>query len=658
MNPYFHLELSIDSSPKNANFAAMKSKNLARVANTVFITFSIVSFSIAQSDSIVGFSARNEVVFKGVINQTENWKGLKAALKAFKLANEAVTIGKKSKNWSFYNAKGEKIIDSVDTFIADKNLGVKFSKNYGLGLISNEGLLKVPPQYLEIKMQDGYLLGKAQHSIIIKNEQEQTVKQLRYSFFRFMSPKFGIYGANKKFGIVNTESYRLVSDPVYDEISLFNDTIFLVKLADKYGLLDFKNELLIPVEYSSIEKDTLNFIKLKRERNSNGVLKTSVGMCNYQGRVLIALIYRQIGEYTDGLFPALNDKYWGYLNSEGQEQIPFFYDTYGKFVSGLAALKKNGLVGIINTNGNWVAFPEYESVWYVNDSVWIWRKDYQSGFYSTTQKKALPYKYEMLELIDANFVRFGQSGKYGLLSPDRKVILKAEWDKIEVFKDEKIIIAMQNDYYSIFFLNANIKVYMNYPFTRFDPYKDGMALVVQKGKYGFIDRDGLLLVSTQYDEARPFSNGCAAIKIGNVWGFIDKKENFVATPFYDKVLDFDNRAVIVTKNGKFGLVNRQGKETIKPQFEEITLLKSGNYLLKKEGRYGIANAEGIEKINSIYKDVLELKSGNFRVRLYGKYNLVDIDNKLLTQAEFDNIEYSESTRQYVYTTKFEWQPLK
>jgi len=640
----------------------MKISSPARLSIHLFIRSIAFAFLLAagchaQSDSVAGFSDKSEILFSGKANRIETWKDIKTELKKYKSSNEATTIALKASHWKFYNAKGETIIDSISQFIAVKELGIKIQANYNWGLIGNDAKLIAKPQYSEIKMQDGVVLVKNQNLISIKNEQEQTVKELRLGYFKFLSRRFAVYASNKKFGIINAENYQFISKPIYDEISLFNDTIFLVKSGDKYGLVDYTDQILIPVEYSSIEKDTLNFIRLKRERGAIGNSKTTVGICNYQGRILVPLIYTGIGNYTSGLFPAKNEKYWGYLNAEGEQAIPFFYDTYRKFVSGVAAVRKNGLVGIIDTKGNWVAYPEYETVQYVNDSVWIWRRGYVSGFYSTTEKKGIPFMYDGLELINSNFVRFSQSGKYGLLSPQRKIILKAEWDKIEVYEDEKIVIAMRNDYYSIFYLNGNLKVYMNYPFARFHSYKDGMALVAHKGKYGFINRDGLLLVSTQYDEARPFSNGLAAIRIGTIWGYIDKNERFIANPYYDESKDFDEKAAIVIKSGKYGLINKQGKETVKPQCEAIVLLKSGNYLLKKEGRYGIANAKGEESINPIYKDILELKPGIFRVRLYGKYALVDMNHKILTKTEYDNIEYSEATRAYIYTTKFEWKPL-
>lgn len=637
-----------------------KKTHIASSSTFIFlICLSILPLWVsAQTDSVAFFSNQNQIEYLGTISHVDDWKSLKNEIKNKKHFKESSCIGHKNQYWKFYTPEGELVTQNIDYFVVDKSLGIRISSNYNWGLISADGKLIAEPNFTEFKLQNGFVLGKSQNQISIKTSDNQLVKKLQLASLRFLSKDYGVYGIEKKYGVINLKDFQYITKPIYDEITLFNDTNFLVKKGDKMGLLNFKNELLIPIEYSSIRKDTLNFIKLQREREINGVVSTTVGICNYQGRILIPLIYRQIGKFTNGLFPALDNKYWGYLTTEGEKSIAFFYDTYSPFVAGLAAIYKNGMVGIIDTRSNWIAYPEYDKVQYVNDSVWIWRKNGVSGFYSIPEKKEFKPIFEFLEILSPNFIRFTENNKCGLVSSQRQSILKAEWDIIEVFEDEKIIIAAKNNYYSIFYLNGNLKVFMNYPFSQFDPYKDGMAMVVQKGKYGFIDKDGLLLVSTQYDEARPFKNGLAAIKIGNNWGFIDKNEHFVANPFYDEVKDFDAKAAIVIKNNKYGLINRNGKETSKPVLDYIEPLVSGHYLLKKEGRYGIADSEGLEKINPIYKDIVELKPGIFRARLYGKYSLIDLNHKLLTTSDFDNIEYGVENGQFIFTTKFEWKALK
>ncbi len=619
-------------------------------------TFSLFLKAQSLSDSLIVVSTSGSIEQSRLIPKFTDWKNIKNELKNQKSKSGVIFI--KSKFWKAYSPEGILIVDSISKVSVFNDKAILIRKNYALGLLDFYGNKISDPVYSEIKFQNDLILGKPQNLIAIYDPAFKQTHQYRWNSLQFLTPNLVVFDINNKKGLFNITTNDQILNYVYDEIRLFNDTLFTVRDKNKWGMANISGELIVPIEYSAIERDTFELIKLKKERLIDNAMKTIVGISNYMGRIIIAPMYDDIAAYTYGYFPVKKDKFWGYFNTEGEQVIPFFYDKYGKFVSGVAAVQKAGQFGIIDKNANWIAFPEYDAVKYVNDSLWVWRRDRLAGFYSTINKQGIPYMYEYLEPINDRFIIFTQSGKFGLLSAKRQTVLAAEWDKIQVFDDEKIILASKNNYYSIFYHNGNLKVFMNYPFSRFEPYHEGMAMVVHKNKYGFIDKDGLLLISTQYDEARPFVNGLAAIRINEKWGFVNDKEKFVVQPYYDQVADFSIGAAIVKKNKKYGLVNKAGKETSKPVYDEIKPLVSGNFLLTQEGRFGIADKNGLETINPIYKDVVELKPGIFKVRLYSKYGLVNLQNRSINTNQYDYIEYDPITDQYIFTTKYEWKALK
>ncbi|SRR5581483_2564373 len=57
---------------------------------------------------------------------------------------------------------------------------------------------------------------------------------------------------------------------------------------------------------------------------------------------------------------------------------------------------------------------------------------------------------------------------------------------------------------------ADVPIFDNGP----DPFHDGLVRVVVKGKYGFANRRGQLVIPTVYDGAMPFENGHAAVCMG------------------------------------------------------------------------------------------------------------------------------------------------
>lgn len=60
------------------------------------------------------------------------------------------------------------------------------------------------------------------------------------------------------------------------------------------------------------------------------------------------------------------------------------------------------------------------------------------------------------------------------------------------------------------------------PYDEVYIFQEGLALVQQNGKYGYIDRTGTLIIPTQYDYAGAFSEGLAPVKQKGKWGYIDR----------------------------------------------------------------------------------------------------------------------------------------
>lgn len=131
--------------------------------------------------------------------------------------------------------------------------------------------------------------------------------------------------------------------------------------------------------------------------------------------------------------------------------------------------------------------------------------------------------------------------------------------------------------------------------------KSNLLIYKVGSKYGYINKEGKIVINPIYDFATNFSDGLAAVKVQGKWGYIDKNGKFVIEPKFatkidditfryllfseipefiylqSKFFDFifsDGIAVVSTEN-KYGYINKKGKFIIEPQFDYATKFSDG-----------------------------------------------------------------------------------
>lgn len=101
-------------------------------------------------------------------------------------------------------------------------------------------------------------------------------------------------------------------------------------------------------------------------------------------------------------------------------------------------------------------------------------------------------------------------------------------------------------------------------FLNYDQLHDLQAYPGRILEVWFIDRRYDLKIPRSFEDAQDFANGLAAVKIDGKWGFIDKTGLIIIKPEYDWVeYDFHSQYALVLKNGEFMNIDRQGNCILK-----------------------------------------------------------------------------------------------
>src|SRR6266508_5961755 len=65
------------------------------------------------------------------------------------------------------------------------------------------------------------------------------------------------------------------------------------------------------------------------------------------------------------------------------------------------------------------------------------------------------------------------------------------------------------------------------------PKHSGLFSFTQKGKTGFVDTKGRIVINPQFDSAADFSEGLSVVWVGKKVGYINTKGDFVINPQFD-----------------------------------------------------------------------------------------------------------------------------
>jgi hypothetical protein len=96
--------------------------------------------------------------------------------------------------------------------------------------------------------------------------------------------------------------------------------------------------------------------------------------------------------------------------------------------------------------------------------------------------------------------------------------------------------------------------------------------ITEGEKYGYIDKNGVVIVKPQFDQARKFSEGMGAVCVGDIcrwpddglWGYIDVKGVEVIHPQFLRAEAFQDGLAVVESDQGWGYIDRTGIFVIGP----------------------------------------------------------------------------------------------
>jgi len=188
-------------------------------------------------------------------------------------------------------------------------------------------------------------------------------------------------------------------------------------------------------------------------------------------------------------------------------------------------------------------------------------------------------------------------------------------------------------------------IFDEFPIYHDKRFKNGLALVVEKGIKKFIKEDGSDFMVVETSVGYGFDNGLALLRKGGFYGFLDTNGREVSGFVYSNAFRFtENQFGYVSMNGKWGVIDDNNNIIVDFEYDEIgsfddiRLEKNNNSFKVKIGKlFGILNSKTKIKTDKFYKEIQYCGSDLFVVKGDKKWGIVNLNDEELLSFEYDQI---------------------
>ncbi len=164
-----------------------------------------------------------------------------------------------------------------------------------------------------------------------------------------------------------------------------------------------------------------------------------------------------------------------------------------------------------------------------------------------------------------------------------------------------------------------------------DKYREGLAPIAKKGKWGFVNSDGIIVISPQFGRVMEFSEGLAGVYTGNKWGFINKIGQIVIVPQFDEPPDVFHEGlakVAIKSEGirgnidLYGFIDNSGMMVLPPFYNDAGYFSSGLAPARIDNKYGYIDKTGRFVLGEIFDHALSFSNNKALVCIDQKWGLI------------------------------------
>ena len=389
--------------------------------------------------------------------------------------------------------------------------------------------------------------------------------------------------------------------------------------------------------------------------------------------------------------PILN--LWEAVSQTGELKL---YDQSGTVICGVDADSlsptntnnylysyKDGKVGLLTTSGTEISPPGYvkidkidrkwmatpyptweviqgkDTLHYIADSIRIWNngtliKGYRYLYYLEKNNERKSQTYNSIRPTNDNLAITQRNKSFGVISISGRVILPTKFQ--DVYETDGLLYAKQNNHWSLYDSLGTKKTVFTY--DSIGTATEGLFPILRKGKWGFMNRQGVEVIHCIYDTPAVFKNGKSVIRYFGREGIIDLEGNWVVKPLYNAIIDYSYDFYIARLEEQYFVKSYLGEiiyfstnpiviengsfKEIKPEDETKTYVglssDEDNWnIIFVNGKYGFEGPDGLLKVTYRYDSLLPYYEGLAAFKLRGKWGFIDRYEQIVVQPRFSEV---------------------
>lgn len=341
----------------------------------------------------------------------------------------------------------------------------------------------------------------------------------------------------------------------------YETDVLLVSKDGKYGLVDFKGKELLRCEYDKIQA-------LQGVKNSILIAKDEkYGLVDHIGATIIEPNYKEIkpisDQYENGYIITTNENKVGVINRDKTIALePKYQEVQAIYGNGNYVVKENNKWQIVDTKGNVYLTNKFDSVKAINGENVIITSNKKYGVVTLSGTSKIKTEYQDLQHAFGENYIFKNNNKYGVINLEEKTVLNADYDSLIYRENAGFFEGTKSNETNTDFIGSDFSIKLSGILSEIDVQNGYMKIRVngeykyynfkfesktnkelltnntlfldkKNGKYGYVNKEGIVVVDYIYDDASEQNEfGYASIKKDGKWGCIDSKGKQVVTPSY------------------------------------------------------------------------------------------------------------------------------